>query len=62
MGLSKKRLEYIDKYNKEKCKTYCIRVSYAHNQDVIDYLTKKGKVQTTFVEALRKMMKEEAGE
>ncbi len=62
MGATEKRLAYIAKYNKEKCKTYCIRLSYANNKDVIEFLEKEGKVQTTFLKAIRKMMKEEAGE
>ena len=62
MGTTEKRLAYIAKYNKEKCKTYCIRLSYVNNKDVIDFLEKEGKIQTTFLKAIRKRMKEEAGE
>lgn len=61
MPVDEKKVQYINKYNREKCKTFCVRFSYAHNGDVIDYLTKNG-VQPTILKAVKKMMKEEAGE
>ena len=58
MPASEAKLRYIRKYSKERCKNYSLRLSYAHNQDIIDYFTKHG-CQTTIVKAVRKLIEEE---
>lgn len=51
------KLKYINDYNKNKCRSYSLKLSYKYHSDIIDYFSKFG-CQNVVVLAVRKLISE----